>query len=583
MTLIYEGTFERTLDRIVARFADAEGAKVQAWTFDDEASRRAAEAALATRGVRARFRSAYKPLLHFFLEEVDLRELAQIRVAYPVHDACPANRFLLETYPLAALVGDAPLSFEPATGYGFHYHVALTGKDGRISEHAVFAPNRLHMDNDGEALVSPTGWIRTGDGNDGERLETDYESLFHKAIEAVASWPWGDGEPYFDELNIAVTLPIEDRRLSADEEVVSLREAIHEDLYFSLLEFFQKKSGRPNGDRGLRPGQIVPEIRFARSAPTVRIETRALTATETAAPFVTLDQAVSPIPAAQVRAELAKIGGVSVGVQSRSGRLVEARYRKGSDHAVMISAGQHANETTGIVGALRAARELAARENSHFAVSPLENPDGYQMHWRLRADNPHHMHHAARYTALGDDLEYRAKEPLFEKAIRKEAERLSGAKLHLNLHGYPSHEWTRPLSGYVPRDFDMWTIPKGFFLVMRHHVDWAGVAERLVDRVTARLAELPGLVDYTMRQIRLFEYHCGETNFRMVNGVSCLIAPDDRHVVPLTLITEYPDETIYGHAFVEGHTAQAEFVLAAYEAYQLLFAGGVHLEAVPTA
>ncbi|MER8977170.1 M14 family zinc carboxypeptidase [Mesorhizobium sp. M0800] len=69
---------------------------------------------------------------------------------------------------------------------------------------------------------------------------------------------------------------------------------------------------------------------------------------------------------------------------SRSGRTVGARYRQGSDRAVIISGGQHANETTGIVGALRAARRLAERPSAHFVISPLENPDGYQLHWRLR-------------------------------------------------------------------------------------------------------------------------------------------------------------------------------------------------------
>jgi hypothetical protein len=50
-----------------------------------------------------------------------------------------------------------------------------------------------------------------------------------------------------------------------------------------------------------------------------------------------------------------------------------------------------------------------------------------------------------------------------------------------------------------------------------------------------------------------------------------MVGVDDRHTVPLTLITEYPDETIYGDAFVKGHTAQMETVLSAYEALQLLF------------
>ncbi len=89
---------------------------------------------------------------------------------------------------------------------------------------------------------------------------------------------------------------------------------------------------------------------------------------------------------------------------------MRATYVSGHETAMMISAGQHANETTGIVGALRAASRLSARDGAHFTISPQENPDGYEIHKRLCVLQPHHMHHASRYTALGDDLEYRSGE-----------------------------------------------------------------------------------------------------------------------------------------------------------------------------
>ena len=106
MTLILDRLFPRTLDALLARFCrDAErGTALQAWTFDDAPARRAAEARLAGFGVAARLRSAYKPLLHALLEEVDRDGLASVRVRYPVHPAAAPNRFRLETYPLAALV-----------------------------------------------------------------------------------------------------------------------------------------------------------------------------------------------------------------------------------------------------------------------------------------------------------------------------------------------------------------------------------------------------------------------------------------------------------------------------------------------
>lgn len=568
MSPLLNQTFTRTLDAIVELAIP--GQPLEAWTFDDTESRREAERQLQEKGVTARIRSAYKPLLFAFLEEIDLDGVEAIEVHYPVHANAPANRFRLEAYPLAALGGEAKIDFIARNDGDFHYDVSLK-RGERIESVSVLAPNRVHTDIVGEINVSPTGWLKLG-GKPGERLATDYEELFDAGIKAIANHAWGDQEPYFEELNIRVVHPAKDISLPVGDEVVSLREALHEDFYFSLLEFFQKKSGRPLGDRGLRPGQIVPEIAKSNGEISVVIETRALTTGFLDENEQPIDTAQEPIAESQVRKLLAEVGGDAFEARSRSGRILSARYKSGDDAAVMISGGQHPNETTGIVGALRAARKLGQRKQAHFTISPLENPDGYAVHQRLRLDNPRHMHHAARYTALGDDLEYRTSENagtnLFEKEIRFKAEKRSDAKLHVNLHGYPSHEWTRPLSGYVPRNFAMWTLPKGFFLIIRHHPDWERQAEALLDRVTRHLGAIPGLLDYNNRQIALYEIHAGETGFRIINGFPCLSSVDDRHTVPMTLITEYPDETIYGDDFITGHTAQMETVLSAYDAWQ---------------
>ncbi|MBB3385364.1 MULTISPECIES: M14 family metallopeptidase [unclassified Rhizobium] len=574
MAMIFERRFERTLSRLVA---DAKpGQNFEAWTFDDRESRQQAERELREKGVQARIRSAYKPLVNAFIEEIDLHDVNAIEIRYPVHPNAPDNRFRLEAYPLAAMVGNREITFVARADSDFHYDVLLKGNAGQERRSKVLAPNRVHVDAAEETSVSPTGWlIRDGDAA-GERLATDYEQLFEETINAVTHFDWGASEPYFEELNIRVALPALDETLPVGDEVMSLREALHEDFYFSLLEFFQKKSGRPLGDRGLKPGQIVPQILPSSGDIFVRVETQPLTSRYWDGAEQQIEAATEPVAVQQIEAELKEIGGEAFEALTRSGRTVRARYIKGRDAAVMISGGQHANETTGGAGALRAARRLAKLEGVHFTISPLENPDGYALHQRLRRDSPRHMYHAARYTALGDDLEYRTEETagpyLFEKKIRFQAESLSGARLHVNLHGYPAHEWTRPLSGYVPRNFAMWTLPKGFFLIARYHSGWAAQAEQLLDKVTRHLGAIPGLLNYNDRQIALYEIHAGETGFRIINGFPCLANIDDRHTVPMTLITEYPDETIYGDAFIAGHTAQMETVLSAYSAWQEIMA-----------
>jgi hypothetical protein len=212
-------------------------------------------------------------------------------------------------------------------------------------------------------------------------------------------------------------------------------------------------------------------------------------------------------------------------------------------------------------------RRLLADREANVAFIPVENPDGYALHGRLCEHNPRHMHHAARYTSLGCDVDFGPSGPAYEIGARDRALELSGARLHINLHGYPAHEWTRPFTGYLPRGFELWSIPKGFFLIMRHHPSWDGAARALLASVTKRLADVPGLLAFNRRQIEICAIHSGSRPYETINDVPCLIAADERHPTPLMLITEFPDETIYGEAYRFAHTVQMNAVLAAEEAF----------------
>jgi hypothetical protein len=325
----------------------------------------------------------------------------------------------------------------------------------------------------------------------------------------------------------------------------------------------------------LQPGQIVPDVRRAgQGGVWARVWTDAFDPAgepglETRGP--PLEQADAPLAPGRVADETRQIGEPVFTARSRQGRPVPCVYVKGDGPAVLISGGQHANEPSGVVGALRAARALKARPGAHFALISLENPDGYALHARLREHNPRHMAHAARYTALGDDLAYREREPLYELAARRKAREISGASLHISLHGYPAHEWTRPLSGYLPRGFDLWTVPKGFFLMLRHAPGWGGKARALMAGVTARLAaRMPELAAFNARQIEVFRVHALERGFDVMDGIPVLIAEDSAGGVPLMLIAEFPDETLYGEAFRFAHAAQTEAALAAVDVFLAL-------------
>ena len=582
-TMLIDRTFSRTLDDWVRRLSAPpwRGARVEGWVFEGAAARRAAERSLAEAGVAARLRSAYKPLVFHFLEELDASTLAAVDITYPVHPQALPQRFLQEAYPLAAMLPPCRVRFLPG-GADLHYHLALTHTDGSRSHAKVWAPNRVHHDPQGETHLSPTGWLRvTPAGAAAPECDaaepTEYEQIFQEILRAVGQHDWPAQEPYFERLDIRVDLPGIAQRLPVGHETISSLEALHEDIYFSLLEVFQRRSGRPAQDRRLQPGQIVPDVRATLHAPRLRIahgpfdaQAQDQCTAELPDPDGPLAQLGDPASPRRIAAALRALGGQPFRATTRQGREVAGTYRAGAGAAVVISGGQHANETSGVVGALRAAEVLQRERDAHFALIPLENPDGHALHRELRLQQPGHMHHAARYSALGDDIEYRDQPPFLEREARHQALAMSRAQLHLNLHGYPAHEWTRPLSGYVPRGFELWTIPKGFFLILRHHRGWQGEALALLQRVTAALAEVPGLPAFNAGQLALYERHAGPLPFERMHGTPYTMAEVDRPGAPVTLITEFPDETVDGDAFRFAHTVQMRTVLAAVAAWQSL-------------
>jgi hypothetical protein len=578
-TTLLETSVRRTLLAWTERFARPEwqGAAVEGWLFEGAAARRGAEERLRAAGVNARFRSAYKPLLHFFLEEVDRGALASVSVRHPVHPLALPGRFVMEAYPLAALLEGCALSFEPG-GERLDYEVALAFKDGTTRQATVFAPNRQHLGCSGAMLLSPTGWLRVQRPGAAapeidERQATACEILFERMLAAVRGHEWPAQQPFFERLEVQLELHGMDEPLPVGHECVSTHEALHEDIYFSLLELFQERARCAPGDRTLQPGQIVPDVRASGSVPRLRVSLRdfAPVADEpppAAAAEPPLEALGAPPAHARISAELARLGGRRFSARSRQGRAVEGVYHPGQGAPVFVSGGQHGNETSGIVGALRAGAALR-QQGTAFALLPLENPDGYALQRELSARQPNHMLHAARYSALGDDIEYRERPPLYERAARDEALALSGAQLHVNLHGYPAHEWTRPLSGYLPQGYESWTIPKGFFLILRHHAGWDAPGRELLERVSAAMAQVPGLVEFNARQLALYGRHAGAMPFPVLHGIAHVVAQVDRPgSAPVTLISEYPDETITGDDFRFAHTVQMEVALAATRSWQ---------------
>ncbi|PSC06880.1 peptidase M14 [Alsobacter soli] len=579
MTVLLDIEIPRTIDVLVERLSRPalRGARVEAWVFEDGEARAAAEAALARHGVRARFRSAYKPLVHHVLEE-GVPEDASLRLRYPVRPEANPGRFLMEAYPLAALSRFGAFAAEPA-GPEPACELLVDTRQGSTT-HSVFLPNRLRRDALGRDALCPSAWLRVRGSADAvedcdEPLASDYELAFDAVMAAVSAHRWPREEPFFDALRVRVEIGGVENDLPVFAERMSTREALHEELYFSLLEFFHRRSGRPDGDRTLRPGQIVPDIVGTEGPTRVRVTlaTHEQADDPVAGPEADWAACDTPPPLAGVQGALDAFAGTPIAAPTRQGRTVRGVIVAGEGPPVLVTGGQHANETSGVVGALRAAAALRDA-GAAFAVIPAENPDGYALHQQLIGTAPHHMHHAARYTALGDDLEYRVAPPFLEQAARNEAIRATGALLHINLHGYPAHEWTRPLSGYVPRGFEAWAIPKGFFLILRHHPGLDAYGLDFLERLTARLAEDAELAAFNAAQLAAYRAHAGAIGFPVLNGFACMMAERPAQPTPLQLITEYPDETIHGAAFRLAHVTQARAALFARDLLAEDVAGG---------
>jgi hypothetical protein len=625
------------------------GHTLELWLFEGVQARQALARQLEQRGIQARVRSAYKPLLHAFLEEIDVSKLASVVIEYPHHEAADPRRFLLEGYPLEAVLPGVEVSWVaaqsstptlPATTTTtttttstsnaasieqLVYLLTLTDHSGLVQTLSVLAPNELNIDLALEQRsLCPTGYLRASDSQSAQRvwaqrLETEFEQAFSTLMQWVTEQDWGVDEPYFERLLLRVELlgaEVVDRQ---GRLLSSTYEALHEDLYFSVLEFFQRRSKRPSGNRGLQPGQIVPDICIGSGAVRVRIEHFPVGAalldlqaveyhsehhsehqsehrsehrseyqseyqnTDVSAPVnsqtpkqainhrCSLQSCFEPLSSDSVQATLNLFTGQRFEALSRQGRAVNGVYCRGTLPGIVLTGGQHANEASGVVGALRGAQWLAAQPQAHFAVVPLENPDGYALFQQYRAIHPQHMHHAARYTGLGDDLEYREQAPWYETEARKQAVALTHAQLHLSLHGYPAHEWTRPFTGYVPRGFTLWSLPKGFFLILRYQAAYKDLALQWLEALTESVSRLPGLAEFNRLQLQRYESYFGKGGFELKHGIACMISQNEKQNIGVKLVTEFPDETIIGEEFVFAQQVQTEAVRLACTHWWRLF------------
>lgn len=576
-TTLCDLTIPSSLDTMVERLSAPgyAGAKVELWVFDGLDRRLAAQHRLRRLEIDASIRCAYKPLVHAALEEIHFNGPETITIRYPVVAEVPDSRFALEAYPIADLAVGLDVRLEPAPpvdGAGLvAYEVDLVGRGGVTRTLRVHAPNRFVIDPAGQRVYNPSGWLRVRGTTDpalacDDAFDTDQEMAFRAVMDHLAEMARHGAQPFFDRLEMHIEAPFFDRRLPVGHESLSTAEAMHEDLYFSALDVFKTAKGLSLADRTLRPGQLVPVLRGSEGPLRVKLVTQEDPALEhdrsaRARQLTDLAGAGHWLEPGTIRAHLDDLGGDAFAVRSQRGRPVWGTIIDGPGPGLVITAGQHANETTGPVGALRAAGRLAEEGRSRFCVAPLVNPDGYALFRELSRQHPAHMNHAARFTASGCDLHHVSRG--FENEAHYIGRDRTGATLHMNLHGYPAHEWTRPFAGYIPRHGEAWALPRGFALILLYHPGWEEKGRAILNAVIDALSGNSDLVDLNRQQRDRSSLYAGDFPLEHRKDVPFIVEQAPKELFPLTIITEAPDETVDGDLFRLFHTAQMTAVLAA--------------------
>ena len=261
---------------------------------------RAQVTAAGARDATVRVRSAYKQGYSWLVEEVipPLKgrgvKRVRIEVARLAVDLSKAQKFyemptrwIHELYPADEIFArelglpiDA-FSVELVDTPGETYRFEAFDGGGKSLSKATFSPKtvaREYLEKfPGWARVTgTTGWLtaKVGDATVSDaRIETDpervwahYQSsvlprMYDHVMKVTDGKPMPDKQPFHRDFDVDVTMSEPDYRIGVDEELVSSLEALHEDLYFVTLDFFDA-IGRTTVRRRLAaPGKVFPIIR----------------------------------------------------------------------------------------------------------------------------------------------------------------------------------------------------------------------------------------------------------------------------------------------------------------------------------
>lgn len=208
-------------------------------------------------------------------------------VEWPQQALFARTRWLLEAFPIDEVlardlkIDTTQIRFEQMPIGSPAYEAIVTAPGGAEIYRQTFEPTfvlRPYFDlfPNYEKVRVTTGWLRAAAGGKvlaDQRIETDTERLWDhyqaKTLPAIydymmkvhAGKPRAQDAPYFGELTIEASLSEPDYELGVDKEQMMSMETLHEDLYFTTIEFFRVLGRFTRGQPLDFPGRIIPVMR----------------------------------------------------------------------------------------------------------------------------------------------------------------------------------------------------------------------------------------------------------------------------------------------------------------------------------
>ena len=194
------------------------------------------------------------------------------------------TRWLLEIYPIDEIlavelkIDVKNIHFEMAPIGAPAYDVIATARGGAPLFRHTFEPaivERPFFDRfpDYEHVRVTTGWIKAevaGKTTVDERIATDLErfwdhfqsktlpALYDHVMALSNGKPRAEDAPFFGELTVDLTMSEPEYRLPVDQEQISSMEALHEEIYFNTIHFFDVMGRFTRGAGLAYPGRIIP-------------------------------------------------------------------------------------------------------------------------------------------------------------------------------------------------------------------------------------------------------------------------------------------------------------------------------------